>query len=142
MSEFAGRAVEGKITAGVGVKEQHPESEFTEALDAALSAEGIEAVRWEQYTPYFNDGDPCVFRVSGDVMVKMAGADEDSGDYEDGFAWGYELADNNPARASVTAFEKVIDSGHHNVLLVEKFGDHAQVTATKDKFSVEFYEHD
>ena len=30
----------------------------------------IAAVKWAQYTPYFNDGDPCIFRV-GDPQIKL-----------------------------------------------------------------------
>jgi hypothetical protein len=28
----------------------------------------IESIGWAQYTPYFNDGDECVFRVSNDEL--------------------------------------------------------------------------
>lgn len=31
----------------------------------------IEAVRWEQYTPYFMDGDPCEFGVH-DIQFKFS----------------------------------------------------------------------
>jgi hypothetical protein len=44
----------------------------------------ITAVRWRQYTPYFNDGDPCTFGV-GEFTYKIDGKLDDGGDYEDGF---------------------------------------------------------
>lgn len=44
----------------------------------------LEAIRWEQYTPYFNDGDPCEFSV-GEPRFKVANGDEDEGDWGDGF---------------------------------------------------------
>jgi hypothetical protein len=81
---LAGRPIEGEITTGYEAKEQHPESEFTEALDKLLGMEGVESVRWTQYTPYFNDGEPCVFGAN-DCYVKLAGADEEAGDDGDGF---------------------------------------------------------
>lgn len=29
----------------------------------------IQAVLWSQFTPYFNDGDPCIFRINGPIFV-------------------------------------------------------------------------
>lgn len=140
MSTLAGRAIEGEIKTGDALKEQHPESEFTDALDKVLSIDGVEAVRWRQYTPYFNDGDPCVFGAN-DAYVKLADADEEAGDYGDGFLdyYGLEAGELHDA---IKALSKVINSGHHNVLLSQKFGDHAIVTATKEKFVVDYYNHD
>jgi len=34
----------------------------------AVLPEGFE-LRWEQYTPYFNDGDPCIFGVRDPYLV-------------------------------------------------------------------------
>ncbi len=48
----------------------------------------VEAIRWTQYAPYFNDGEPCEFGVH-DPMFKVAGLPEDGGDYEDGFYFGW-----------------------------------------------------
>lgn len=30
----------------------------------------------------------------------------------------------------------------HEALLLKTFGDHAEITATREKFSIDFYEHD
>lgn len=37
----------------------------------ALMAEtqGVESITWSQYTPYFNDGDPCVFGIHLEYMT-------------------------------------------------------------------------
>jgi hypothetical protein len=57
---------------------------------------GITGVVWTQYTPYFNDGDTCVFSV-GDLTFTNAPSDELSdirwGDYE-GDTEGVWAADN------------------------------------------------
>lgn len=37
----------------------------------------ISMIAWTQYTPYFNDGDPCVFRVGEQIFV-ATGAEEES----------------------------------------------------------------
>lgn len=37
--------------------------------------DAVEFVMWTQYTPYFNDGDECYFRV-GELEVKLVGVSE------------------------------------------------------------------
>lgn len=39
---------------------------------------GITFVRWTQYTPYFNDGDPCEFGVNADFTLGWPGGIEDA----------------------------------------------------------------
>ena len=100
----------------------------------------LEAVRWNQYTPYFNDGDPCEFRV-GDLTYKLAGDDE-SGDYEDGFqdVW---IEDDDQYKAMKEAISGTSDKFNslEDVLLVA-FGDHQQITATRNGVAVEEYDHE
>ena len=38
---------------------------------------GIKAVVWTQYTPYFNDGDECVFRVNSPTFTNAEDEDLD-----------------------------------------------------------------
>ncbi len=48
------------------------------------------AIRWRQYTPYFNDGDPCNFSVH-EPCIKLADSEAEAGDYEDGFESDWQL---------------------------------------------------
>lgn len=129
---------------------------------------GITALKWTQYTPYFNDGDACVFSVN-DVTFTNASADE----LENVTAWGeYEGEDesvwvaqnvayvlnsgskyyvNEAARIraaggvdedSCELINKMISSNEMEEIMQEMFGDHVQVTATRDGFEVTDYEHD
>ena len=144
--------------------EQGTPREFMDSLDALLAADGVEAVTWDQYTPYFNDGDPCEFSTH-EVYVRIEGVEE-SGDYGDGRLGTYELEeyidpslpgreryddankrgitlngyDTDEARLALKSFSREI--ARHQDLLLEKFGDHAQVTATAEGFDVEFYQHE
>lgn len=132
--------------------EQGTVGEFLDSLDAVLAVEGVEAVRWEQYTPYFNDGEACEFTIY-ELGVKFTGDDE-SGDYGDGFldGWsiGYEDGNGNyPYRgdfvtdAQARAFNDAkLNLDRFEDVLRKNFGDPAQVTATQDGFNVEYYEHD
>lgn len=142
MSEktFAGRPIEGDIDEGDAPVDQAPESEFTDALNTLLNTEGVEFVKWAQYTPYFNDGDACVFSA-GELSVRLAGAFDKDSPYDDGTLDRYSL-DDGPVKTALKSFEDVVVSGKHDVLLGKLFGDHAEVTATKEKFVVEEYSHD
>lgn len=44
------------------------EDEFIARIKAVLDTGEIAAIGWAQYTPYFNDGDPCIFHI-GEVYV-------------------------------------------------------------------------
>lgn len=98
----------------------------------------IEALRWSQYTPYFNDGDACVFSVN-DPTIKVQGV-EGGGDYDDGFSdvryWGEGIPDADKATHE---FWKQVSSDE---IFQTVFGDHAQVTATREAITVEEYSHD
>ncbi len=99
--------------AALTVFQQHPE---------------LTSFRWTQYTPYFNDGDECVFGAHTDYPY-LNGEDEE--------VWG----DDHPLRAandSVVAFLSEFDEDDYR----EMFGDHCRVTVTRDTIEVEGYEHD
>lgn len=110
----------------------------------------VEAIRWTQYTPYFNDGDTCTFRVN-DPMFKFVGASEDDGDYGDGFLsvpsnYGADYNADFRAACSRELFEKCRELerelGGLEDVLYALFDDHVQVTVTRDGVDVEEYDHD
>lgn len=163
MPQAFGRPINGEISPTTPPAPQAPEEEFIEALDRLLATEGVTAVRWEGYTPYFNDGDACEYSVD-EVRVSLSFGDEDAGEREDGFYsdWDlYELGEGNTwseqyenrtftvggkdvshVSEALKTFNTVATGGQHFDLLKRLFGDHAQVTATAEGFDVEFYEHD
>lgn len=129
---------------------------------------GITALKWTQYTPYFNDGDECVFGVN-DVYFTNAPADElDNisawGEYEgeDDSVWvcqniayvlisGSKYYQEEAAKIraaggvdeeSCKLIDKMIQSSEMQDIMEEMFGDHVAVTATRDGFDVNDYEHD
>lgn len=73
---------------------------FGEAMKAFFEATPeVQSVFWTQYTPYFNDGDACYFRV-GDIWYNLAAVTsdeesdededyEDEDDYEEGNGFSY-----------------------------------------------------
>lgn len=159
---FIDLPIDGEVQFSRAPTEQRPDEDLENALRTVLLFDVVDAIRWRQYTPYFNDGDPCVFHTHG-VDWKFVGVDEEAGDYDDGFVEGYDPAYQeivgkyeyvpkvgrvavdppNPALTeAVYAAEKAIEGGAHDILLLKTFGDHAEIIATREKFSVDFYEHD
>lgn len=158
---YIGLPIEGEIAKADRRVEQWPDELLEEAFVKAFELPELIAVRWRQYTPYFNDGDPCVFHAYG-VGFRLADTDEEAGDYEDGYDEPYSIKGleysyvgmgldrqrevKNPhmatRAAAIWGLEKAVEGGHHYDRLLELFGDHAIVTATRDKFAIEFYDHD
>lgn len=124
------------------------QEKVTPALQAAfteLKAQfpNLEAIRWKQYTPYFNDGDECVFGLHG-VYFRLEGFPSDGGDYSDGFEspWGFKYHKflTEDQSKILSSFES--DLSGLKPLLKEALGDHAEVTLTVNGIEVEEYEHD
>jgi len=153
MTTIFGRPVTGEIldTDTHRVEQWQPDI-FLQLLDAVLEQHNVHSVRWTQYTPYFNDGEPCIFGIN-EIYVKMLSGYEDEGDYGDGYIGEYTMRDYSN-RYKLALFKvEFADVGqalldlqssiaHFEDFLKESFGDHARVTATREGFDVEFYNHD
>lgn len=161
MNDFLGKPIHGDITHYTErVSEQHDPAELVRALDALCALDHVESIRWEQFTPYFNDGEPCVFRIQ-ELTIKLDVSHGD-GDYEDGFLWEYELYEQGEGATWKERKENIIFQyrgidttdifnsmndlnnmmQHHKVIMQEKFGDPAQVTYDGETFHTEYYDHD
>ena len=117
------------------------QKELTEFGKAALSEEfkkvfdahpEIKAIRWTQYTPYFNDGETCEFSRH-DLEVRLADTAED--EFES--SWNAKTPKLKKAFSAVRPLERIDEEIFEAV-----FGDHCQVTATREGFEVEECEHD
>lgn len=112
----------------------------------------IKVIKWTQYTPYFNDGDECVFSVHDVVFSNAADADNVShwGDLKDDenkdeFAfqgtWGVpkELEHKKHIFDDING---TICSSDMNDIMRGMFGDHVVVTCTREGIAVDECEHD
>lgn len=103
----------------------------------------VEILRWAQYTPYFNDGDPCIFGVS-EVCVKLKGQQEKTGhnSSEEEFlsSWELDRKNHTELRKNLDVLDKIFHEFED--LFKDVFGDHAMVTVTPDNIEVEQYDHD
>lgn len=124
---------------------------------------------WRQYTPYFNDGDECIFEARTDYPgVRFTDGDESEYDewypgkdhysYEKTgkkkvYSWGGssdELAmvlndkatpEEHQKLAAVTAVKSFLDNFDDDTLKA-MFGDHQKITVTASGVEAEDYDHD
>jgi 5'-deoxynucleotidase YfbR-like HD superfamily hydrolase len=108
-------------------------------------------VSWTQYTPYFNDGDPCVFRVNEPcIAVEKHESEEQADDsyeefieYED---YVYPIFSRWDSEDDHEKYEDLLGKIEEILSEVESylqniFSDHSRVIAFKDKVVVEEYDH-
>jgi hypothetical protein len=118
----------------------------------------VRAIAWTQYTPYFNDGDPCEFSVGDPHIILYEEEDneelEDISPYDGHSAYAIKsiVKDTQEQREKngvgwitpvfyqhfieFTQFTKNVD------LMERVFGDHATVYLTRDGSTVCEYNHD
>lgn len=119
-----------------------------EALDGVLK-EGITKIKWRQYTPYFNDGEACIFSVhepvyyidNGIVPTYFSLEEED----EDGGWYYYSsyTAEKNKIKI-LESVEKLqlMFTDLDNFYFLNSFDDHAEITYDGQEFEVNDYSHD
>lgn len=143
-------------------KAQRPEEELTPIVHAALEQPGVTEVSWRQYTPYFNDGEPCEFGVHGFGCVVDGVEIEDWPPYDGGEravtgtwerrwdqtdrVYRYRGDYEGPNQARFEALSDLADAINHGEfydVFLKLFGDNATVRVVRDDgIYVEFCEHD
>jgi hypothetical protein len=145
---FLGIPVEGDIVAAEKRTKQRPIEELSPVMQAVLDDPHVVEFGWQQYTPYFNDGDPCVFSVHGawlrtDADDPEADTDELDIDYGHPTLSKGELEPwMTDLKAKADALGSAIDGGAFDDVLLEAFGDHAEVKVKRDGITVDEYSHD
>ena len=119
--------------------------------------EWINGAKWTQYTPYFNDGEPCIFGVN-DISIGFVKDWSDVSPWgefqndctEDEWLYNYGVYAGDGSEYTklsedqlkvIKDFQKLFAQIPEDIF-ENVFGDHCSVLATKDGFEVEEYEHD
>lgn len=168
-TNFLGIPIEGDINGAEKRVPQKPVSELEPLMRAVLDDPTIKAIGWSQYTPYFNDGEPCVFNVYTPWFLTVDDPDpndvEDDSEYQVSYYSGhpslgkresdwigewpnrvrffrdYEGPDEARFHRCM-ALSDAIESGAFDDVLLAAFGDHAEIVARRDGITVGFYAHD
>jgi hypothetical protein len=101
----------------------------------------VKAIGWTQYTPYFNDGEECIFGVHG--LHASAKDERDDSLYGDGWEEIYSKVPEGFSPESWKALqelESALSGGEPE--LKAAFGDHVQVIVTRDGVDIDSYDHD
>lgn len=126
-------------------------------------------IQWTQYTPYFNDGDECIFRVNDPEVLLFTPPRDNTicgscqspftsetikfcgncgvkrvfhDPDEDGeFESSWSLRESNPSLANdLKELDKAFSDIQDTMRAI--FGDHVKVTITREGTEVEEYEHE
>ncbi len=118
----------------------------------------VKSFGWNQFTPYFNDGDTCYFCVNTDY-IQINGESVDESDWINETKitnWGtfnrekreYEgrtevpNLDYDPELAAASNEIREFLRNFDDDFFLSQFGDHAEITITADGVNVDEYEHD
>lgn len=134
-------------------------TEFKEKIEGIFSdffrcTPEIKEICWTQYTPYFNDGDECIFSVHDIVFIaktKPDGLEPTKEELKD-HNYGSKVYEDYPLNVIThDEYPEELRSKccEFSTLLYKftdefkyAFGDHAFVTVTKEGIDVDEYDHD
>lgn len=161
---FLGVPVEGDVPAGTPRPVQRPLSDLEPLLRAVLTDDGVLSFGWTQYTPYFNDGERCVFGVNEPWFRTTTDAERNADDEDDNDALAISihptLAPDRYDRVSgrfvpverdtesvhryarCQALADALVTGEFDDVLLDAFGDHAHVRISRSGIVVDSFEHD
>lgn len=119
----------------------------------------VESVFWRQYTPYFNDGEPCEFQVH-EQSLRLRGTNEEQlafikthgelySDYTDSQLLDY-FGSENLYGSELSAFKYYIRKDLEDLLELKQdkdtmealFGDHVEVILNREGVTVKECSHD
>jgi hypothetical protein len=118
----------------------------------------VESFGWSQYTPYFNDGDTCAFSANTDyISINGEHVDDSNWVSEKNITnWGTWNRDLRTYEGRVEVpnldYDPELSKGADEIteflsnfdddFYITRFGDHAEITVSKDGVDVDEYEHD
>lgn len=124
--------------------EQYPIENVGPRLEE-LWALGVKAIKWDQYTPAWNDGEPCEF-TQNDIKVTISedaaaawksdqyyeGPDTDEEIYDD-YDEGYILGKYHREGLTRELYDTPFDDSHYRYAIESEFGNNVTVVITPDE---------
>ena len=120
--------------------------------------ESVGSFSWNQYTPYFNDGDSCVFSANTDYIKVNGEYAEDSDWISEKTITSYGTYNREtkkyegrvevpnpsyePELAKATREIQDFLQNFDNEFYMSRFGDHTEIVVSRDGIEVEDYEHE
>lgn len=142
------KAMNAELAQLKAVHLEKSKSIFTEVSAKIFEKHSIlESFGWNQYTPYYNDGEECVFSVNTDYPL-INGENYNDATREtiyEKHGTDYKEVPNPKYNAALAEAEKDVKNflaEMDEAVLRDMFGDHRQITVTRTGTEVEEYEHD
>jgi len=160
---FMGITIRGDYNSGRSYYDQLPLEDLYPYFQNAFE-QGVKAISWRQYTPYFNDGEPCEFGFSdisftSNPVVAKAWLQEEYGDEDDRYdpegniieeivptdfysyeePWSERYPHPDGFKKGDVEFP---DFSQFERVLCEKFGDHTTVVVSPNYVVQYEYHHD
>lgn len=112
-----------------------------------LAMEEVDLIIWKQYTPYFNDGDGCVFGVESPMVFKADEEyDQDAEEYDYYEGGAYAGVSYSPIEPSEKLEEElgVLEDmlNFNDSATKELFGGDSVVRVFSDRIEIDEYDHD
>jgi len=133
-------------------RKQAEESFKEVAKELFVLAPEVKTIRWCQFTPYFNDGEECVFSVSEPYFSnadpdQLSSEGELREEYPSMFSVApYSLHDtkvmSDESAAACMNFSAIVQSAEMDEVMRDIFGDHVAVTVTPNSMDSDEYRHD
>lgn len=103
----------------------------------------LKAITWAQYTPYFMDGDECIFSVNEIYFIE----NQEILDDDDISGYAYDEIEEDQGVFSKYSdndkYDNISDFISQNEQIMKQFlGDHIEVTVTPQGIKTEEYDHD
>lgn len=152
---FMGLPVEGSIGNWSPIP-QSPIEELYVYFKNAFDHDGVKAIMWEQYTPGWNDGEPCEFsirdpkvttnKVVADAWINGTEPDmseaypDRTGDNDYYDEWEFESYSGHPDGEHVNKISIPVADGRFEDALRAKFGNDIKIIVTVDRVVTEEYD--
>lgn len=133
-----------EIAAKIAECQKEAQQVFNESIKELFAKHPkLESFSWTQYTPYFNDGDECTFSAQTDSLKVQFGGEE----FDDIGTWTFKPPVSNEVLKAEGLSEACKDMAELMSVLEDEdckvmWGDHVEVTVTKDGATAEEYDHD
>lgn len=107
---------------------------FKDVLKDYFSKTGSQAIVWGQYTPSFNDGDPCVFSLTEIYCISKGFSEDDLKEPYDYDSEDYDFDQSEETSQLINFLD------NNSAMLEDMFGNDVVVYATPEKIIVEEYD--
>jgi len=114
--------------------------------------ESLQSFSWNQYTPYFNDGESCIFSANTDYIKVNGEYIYDCEWFLEEYVTGFSSSTKEKTVVANPSYDRNLSDaamriqdllgGLPDSFYEEEFGDHTEITVSREGIEVEDYQHE